>query len=248
MSGYSPQVNNSRANTCPHGLPLGACPVCNGMGGGGSSRKADEPRRPGEMTYQECYAQWKQMQRAEAMDKAAREAMLKNAEMASKLQKQLAGISEVTQKVLDNIQNALPKPVAKVFSAISENIIKPLINIVKNLPDTIKNIAAFAENIKTELIKVQEKLTAVLGEVQNFIEKKISDSIKTLKKRFRRFFAIFGIDEEFEEDEKIRDEMSVFKNFEIEQLKKAIRKLLTPKQKEEEIVGTEIKLSNTWIQ
>ena len=125
MSGYSPQVNNARANTCPHGLPLGACPICNGMGGGGSTKKADEPRRPGEMTYQECYAQWKQMQRAEAMDKAAQEAMLKNAELASKLQKQLAGLSEITTKVLDNIQNALPKPIAKAFEGISNIIIKP---------------------------------------------------------------------------------------------------------------------------
>ena len=247
MSGYSPQVNNARANTCPHGLPLGACPICNGMGGGGSTKKADEPRRPGEMTYQECYAQWKQMQRAEAMDKAAQEAMLKNAELASKLQKQLAGLSEITTKVLDNIQNALPKPIAKAFEGISNNIIKPLVNIIKNIPEAVKNIASFVENIKTELIKAQEKIAAVVGEVKNFIEKKISDSIKSLKKRFKRFFSIFGIDEEFEEDEKIRDEMSVFKNFEIENLKEAIRKLLTPRKKDEEIATIQNKLSDTGL-
>ena len=64
-------------------------------------------------------------------------------------------------------------------------------------------------------------------------------------KGFKRFFSIFGIDEEFEEDEKIRDEMSVFKNFEIENLKEAIRKLLTPRKKDEEIATIQNKLSDT---
>lgn len=31
--------SNNRIGTCPHGLPMGACPICNGMGGGGGSVK-----------------------------------------------------------------------------------------------------------------------------------------------------------------------------------------------------------------
>ena len=111
MTGSISTVNNNRANTCSHGLPLGACPICNGMGGGGSTKRADEPRRPGEMTYQECYAQWKQMQRAQAREAALQEAMIKNAELAAKFQQQLANITNTAINVLNKVKNALPKPV-----------------------------------------------------------------------------------------------------------------------------------------
>ena len=248
MTAHMSQVNNNRANTCPHGLPLGACPICNGMGGGSSSRKIDEPRRPGEMTYQECYAQWKQMQRAQAADKAAQEAMLKNAELAAQLQKQLAGLTDKAINVLNNIENALPKPVAKVFSAISNNILKPLLNIIKEFPQIIKNLPNALDTIKNELLKAQEKLSALLGEVQNFIEKKISDSVKNLKKRFRRLLSVLSFDEDFEDEEEFDEELSVFKNFEIENLKEAIRKLITPKLKDEEIARNENKRTDAKVQ
>ena len=228
-------VNNNRANTCPHGLPLGACPICNGMGGGSSTKKMDEPRRPGEMTYQECYAQWKQMQRAEAREQALQEAMLKNAQLAEKFQQQLNNFANTASNILNKIQNSLPKPVAKVFEGISNNILKPLLNIVKDFPQIIKSLPNAIENIRNEIAKVAEKVNALIGEVQNFIEKKVSDSIKSLKKRFRKLLSIFGLEEEYEEDEKIKEEMSVFKEFEIEKLKEALRKIIIPKNKEEEI-------------
>ncbi len=238
MTGYMSQVNNNRANTCPHGLPLGACPICNGMGGGGSTKRADEPRRPGEMTYQECYAQWKQMQRAEAREKAMQEAMLKNAELADKMQKQLANLTNNISNMLDKIQNVLPKPVAKVFGAISNNILKPILNIVKNFPQLIRDLPNLITNIRNEIARAAEKLSALIGEVQNFIEKKISDITKSLKKQFRKFLSLFGLEEEYEEDEKIEEEMKVFKQFEIEKLKEAIRKLITPKDKENKIAAS----------
>lgn len=235
MTTHMSQVNNNRANTCPHGLPLGACPICNGMGGGSSSRKMDEPRRPGEMTYQECYAQWKQMQRAQAADKAAQEAMIKNAELAAQLQKQLAGLADKTVNVLNSIQNVLPKPAAKAFAVISNNILKPLLNIVKNFPEIIRNLPNTIETIKNELLKAQEKLSAIFGEVQNFIQKKISDSIKSLKKRFKSLLSILSSDDDFEDEDEFDEQINVFKNIEIDNLKESIRKLITPKLKEYEI-------------
>ena len=235
MTTHMSQVNNNRANTCPHGLPLGACPICNGMGGGSSSRKMDEPRRPGEMTYQECYAQWKQMQRAQAADKAAQEAMIKNAELAAQLQKQLAGLADKTVNVLNSIQNVLPKPAAKAFAVISNNILKPLLNIVKNFPEIIRNLPNTIETIKNELLKVQEKLSAIFGEAQNFIQKKISDSIKSLKKRFKSLLSILSSDDDFEDEDEFDEQINVFKNIEIDNLKESIRKLITPKLKEYEI-------------
>ena len=48
-------VNTKPPGTCPHGLPVGACPICSGMGGGGA-KKADSTAKPGEMSWNECYA------------------------------------------------------------------------------------------------------------------------------------------------------------------------------------------------
>lgn len=236
MTGTIPTVMNNRASTCPHGLPPGACPICNGMGGGGSTQRKDEPRRPGEMTYQECYAQWKLMQRADAQKQAMQEAMIRNAELAAKFQQQLANITSALTSVLDKIQTNLPKPVAEVFANITNNILKPLINIIKELPQMLQTVANAVDVIRNEIAKVAEKLNALLGEMQNFIEKKISDAVKSFKKRFKKLLSIFGLDEEdYEDDEKIKEELSVFKQFEIEKLKEAFRKLITPKDKEEEI-------------
>ncbi len=240
MTGYMSQVNNNNANTCPHGLPLGACPICNGMGGGSTSKRTDEPRRPGEMTYQECYAQWKQMQRSEAREQLMQEAMLKNAQLAEKIQKQLVHLTNTVSSILDKIQNTLPKPLAKVFGTISNNILKPMLNIIKNFPQIMRNLPFVAENIKTMIINVADKVAALIGEMQNFVEKKISESIKSLKKHTRKLLALFGLDDEYE-DEKDKDELRVFKQFEIEKLKETLRKLITLKDKEEEIARAENK-------
>ena len=46
------------AGKCPHGLPIGACPICSGMGGGSIKKDRDKPRVAGEMSYNECMAEW----------------------------------------------------------------------------------------------------------------------------------------------------------------------------------------------
>ena len=56
MSLTAVKTNSARVGTCPHGLPLGACPICNGMGGGGGMKKADFSAKPGEMSWNECAA------------------------------------------------------------------------------------------------------------------------------------------------------------------------------------------------
>ena len=59
MASITP-ISPNIVQTCPHGLPAGACPVCSGMGGGGSAKKAD-PAPKNEMSYAECYAIWMRM-------------------------------------------------------------------------------------------------------------------------------------------------------------------------------------------
>ena len=70
---------------CPHGLPIGTCPICSGMGGGSTQRK-DKPRVPGEMTYAECMAAWIKIQ-------AAKEA---------KIEAQIQRIENAQAKLLEN--------------------------------------------------------------------------------------------------------------------------------------------------
>ena len=82
---------------------------------------------------------------------------------------------------------------------------------------------------------MQEKLCAIFGEVQNFIQKKISDSIKSLKKRLKSLLSILSSDDDFEDEDEFDEQINVFKNIEIDNLKESIRKLITPKLKEYEI-------------
>lgn len=214
MAGSLPSVTNTRANTCPHGLPLGACPICNGMGGGGSTKRKDEPRREGEMTYQQCYAQWKQMQRADAQKQAMQDAALKNAELVSKFQQQLNTVINKLSDVLSVIQQSVPKPIAKALNTVINNIIRPLINLVKELPQIMQNIGKAIENIKNEIIRAAEKLSALLGEVYNFVEKKIYNTLKRIKKRLVGLLSIFGLSQEEQEEEEeivaIADKFSTF--------------------------------------
>ena len=60
---YNATIQNN--NKCPHGYPIGACPICNGMSGGGIPKDRNKPRKAGEMSYNECLAEWHRMQRAE---------------------------------------------------------------------------------------------------------------------------------------------------------------------------------------
>ena len=62
VSSFANTIQNTAK--CPHGNPIGACPICSGMGGGGISKNRDKPRRAGEMSYNECLAEWHKMQAA----------------------------------------------------------------------------------------------------------------------------------------------------------------------------------------
>lgn len=237
-------ATNNRINTCPHGMPVGACPICNGKSGGGSTQKTDQPRRPGEMTYQECYAQWMRMQRADAQKQAQQEMLVKNAELAQKFKDTLNNVVNKLSVILNQIQASLPAPVAKVFSAIANNIIKPLVNLIQKLPNLINNIQTMFENAKNVILQAQEKLSAILGEVKNFIERKISNSLNKVKQKLGKLLSIFEVDENYNEyDEELKEKLRVFEELELKSLKEAFRKLLLPKHKEDEIAKFDNKYS-----
>ena len=49
------RMNRIKPGMCPHGMPAGSCPICNGSRGGGVNKRIDV-RKPGEMSWSECFA------------------------------------------------------------------------------------------------------------------------------------------------------------------------------------------------
>lgn len=192
-------ANNSRIGTCPHGLPMGACPICNGMGGGGSVKRDNKPK---EMTWNECYA-------IGQMLKAQKEARLHTQQMfaAQTLQAHLDNIqAQINAMKLAILNSSLPKPLAKIAVVMLDTVVAPLAKAVQTISNTIQNFAGnvlkTADALKQKIIDIADKLTAMLGEAKAALEKKISDKLKDVKKKI---FTLFGIAEtENEEDEEVK--------------------------------------------
>ena len=192
-------ANNNGMGTCPHGLPLGACPICNGMGGGGSVKKDNKPK---EMTWNECYA-------IGQMLKAQKEARLHTQQMfaAQTLQAHLDNIqSQINAMKLAILNSSLPKPLAKALTVALDVIVTPAAKALQMISNTVQNFAnnitKAVDSFKQKIIDIADKITAMLGEAKAAIEKKISDKLKDVKKKIFSLFGIAGADNE--EDEEVK--------------------------------------------
>ena len=186
MSLTAIQSNNSKIGTCPHGLPQGACPICNGMGGG--MKKADFSAKPGEMSWNECAAIGA-MLKAQKMAKLQRE---KDAQVfANNVRTFQNALMNASQK-LANVSNFFiqntPAIIAKPINFILNTTLGGIVRTIANIPTTISNAI---QTIQQKLADISEKLTAIIGELKASIEKKISESFKTLKKKIKSIFSIF---------------------------------------------------------
>ena len=213
---------------CPHGLPIGACPICSGMGGGGSVSRKDKPRVPGEMSYNECMAAWIKIQAAK---EAKIEAQIQRAEAAQALfEKNLAikGLDKAIKtldKIVQNIEQ-MPKIIAIPVKIVINVIVKPILNLIAKIPQAINNIQAFFSNVRTFITSVGEKLVAVLGEVKNFVDTKVAQPIRKALKTVLSFFA----QEENEEDEEVQK----LKMREIKKVLKGIFRIKSKNREEEQ--------------
>lgn len=234
MATIAPIAPNTVHN-CPHGLPAGACPVCSGMGGGGAkpAKKAEPPKN--EMSYGECYAIWMRMKAADRRKLEAENNLQRQAEFLQNAKQMLSQMSERLLSVLNKIQNILPAPVANVFGAVVNNILKPLLNIIQNFPNFINNINKFVQNIQREVYIVAEKLASVFGEIKNFIQKKVSETFKKFTKKVYKILNIFGLkygEDDFEEDEKVSAELAAFKAKDVVSIKEFLISLIKIDKKE----------------
>ena len=186
------QTNNIKSGSCPHGLPQGACPICSGMGGG--LKKTDFSARPGEMSWNECAAIGAFLR----AQKNARIQRLQDAENFSNMQKSFDA-SIVSQKLLNiskffvkNTPLIISKPIGFVLKTFIFNPIR----FVMNLPVLFQKFA-----------DISDKLTAIMGELKNSIEKKISEIFANKKVK-----SIFSIIKPLNTDEKqIEETKKTFK-------------------------------------
>lgn len=224
-------ANTVKAGTCPHGMPLGACPICNGMGGGGGMRKADFSAKPGEMSWNECAAIGAFL-KAQANAKAQRQQDLQNYALQMQnfqntMTNAKARVAELAQFFTQNTPAIIAKPVNFVLNTL----IGGTFNIIKNLPAAIQT--AF-QTIQQKFADISDKLTAMMGELKAAVEKKISETFSELKKKVKSLFAIFSPLDAESEDKQI-DETK--KTFELRTFIHELYKKLTENEKDLEDNG-----------
>lgn len=217
------QQTQNNLNKCPHGFPVGTCPICSGHGG--PSKDKNKPRVPGEMSYNECMAVWLKMRAAreakiqERIDKleAARERLIMNRIMAN-----LDNIVSKFSKLLDKVTPSFiktPINAAAVFLLRAVNFVSKvplfLANTLQNAVQTVKNIYSTISNFITS---TSEKLASVFGEVKNFIKAQVE---KKIKKPLKTLLSLFC--ESDEEDGEDR-----------EKIKKLLKTILKIKKKEKD--------------
>ena len=200
-------TNNSRIGTCPHGLSPGACPICSGMGGGGM-KKADFSAKPGEMSWNECAAIGAFL-KAQKNAQMQRQADAQNFANAAKIfQNALMNVSQRLANISGIIAKNTPAIISKPVGFILNTLIARPIQMLANLPSSI---AGFAKNIGQKMADISDKLAAVMGELKNAVEKKISESFSNLKKKVKSLFAIFEPLDADNDDKKIDETKKVFK-------------------------------------
>lgn len=187
MSLGTVKPNNSRIGTCPHGLPLGACPICNGMSGGGA-KKADFSAKPGEMSWNECAAIGAFL-KAQKMAKQAREQDAVNfAQRAQAFQTALMNTSQRLANIARFFTQNTPQIIAKPMNFVLNTVLGGIVRAIANIPVVISNAI---QTVQQKLADISDKLTAMMGELKASIDKKISDAFKVVKKKIKSIFAVF---------------------------------------------------------
>ena len=205
MSVQTVAIETRKVGTCPHGNPAGACPLCSGMGGGGNRISSDRNtrRRPGEMTWNECYAMGLRMKR----QREAKEAEIK-LENIRALQAHRTLLQNIASKI-SQLSNKISAQINKLTDFINKNIINKLSNTIQNIPTAVKNtiieiasqIKTTLQDIKQKLIDISDKLAAIYGEMKNAIEKKLSELFKTQTEKITSLFGLISFLYAHNEDE-----------------------------------------------
>lgn len=196
-----------KAGTCPHGMPLGACPICNGMAGGNSTSKRDIPRNVGEMSYNQCAAIGAMLRAQKNAKAQAKLAQQNHLQALADFQKNISNTHQRIMALAILVTNTMPAVIAKPVNYILNNIIGKALTIIQNLPAAI---ARFTQAINQKMADISDKLTAIYGELKAAIGEKISKFTSDLKKKLKSLFFVFGTQETDDEDKKIDEAKRTF--------------------------------------
>ena len=174
-----------------------------------------------------CYAAGLALKAQDARVENAKTTLQQQMEFAKELGKNIQNIADKIQNTIQNIQNASPQFVQNTLQVLNKFVITPLMNLVAQIPKLIEKMVDLQQRLGTMLQQAGEKLTAILGEIKNFIEKKIVDDIKKKVKDFFFFFMANLEDENYKSD----DALEVFKSRE---MKKYLVNLVTNIKKRNE--------------
>lgn len=219
------QIQNQNNNKCPHGFPIGTCPICSGMGGAPKDR--NKPRRAGEMSYNECMAAWHKIQAAQKAKVQDKLDKIEAQNQKRLLDKIIQGLDKAkeTLNTFEKKLDALPN-IAKIPAKIILNIIiKPIFNIIAKLPNIITFIQNVITNITQAINSVAEKLSSLLGEIKNFIQEKIT---KKFKKTIKTILTLFSQSAQDEEEKEIVEKLKA------REIKKIIKEMFRTKKERNE--------------
>lgn len=177
-------TRKSNIGTCPHGLPLGACPICNGMSGGGA-KKADFSAKPGEMSWNECAAIGAFLRAQKLAQQTRNQDAINFAQRMADFQKNLTSTHARITQFNAVLAEKLPRIISTPLTFIVQTIIQRPIEIMRAIPQVFTNLAQ-------KIADVSAKITSVLGEIKTAINKKISEKLSEFRKKLKSLFAIIG--------------------------------------------------------
>ena len=175
--------------TCPHGFPVGSCPICNGSGG--------SVRRPGEWSREKCIAVGNQMRYAAMMRNMDKDFHKQSEINAENLRTFIQNIKTNYKIFMQNLISSLPTPVANVVKIASAILITPVLFALNTVVRFASMLAKGAEFCREKLMLLAEKLAAVFGDLKNFVKSKFEKDFKKAAKNISKLFtAIFGREED----------------------------------------------------
>ncbi len=234
------RMNRIKSGTCPHGMPAGACPICNGMGSG-VSNKQQNVRKAGEMTWSECFAMGLRM-KADRLHKQQIIQERRDAHLALlRLQEVLSARLQKLENLKIVFERFLPAPVAKIANGVVNIIAIPIIKIVQKLTSIMQNLNINLQQMITTLKEniqgAQEKLAAIFGEIFNSKEKFLSERFKLARKKvFAFLFDKITEDNEIEIKEIEKEEVEL----ELKKVKDSLLNLNNYKQEVEDELNSAV--------
>lgn len=203
MSVGAAHIHQPKIGTCPHGMPMGACPICSGMAGGNSTTKRDTPRNVGEMTYNQCAAIGAMLKAQKAAQQRAQASQQGFIQSMVQFQKNLEGIHQRIIDLAANISKSMPAIISAPVNFVLTQVVARIVNIMSTIPNVMANFAQ-------KFVDIADKLAAVYGELKAAVSKSLSNLMSGIKKKLKSIFFVFGADEADDNDKKIDETKKAF--------------------------------------